>query len=161
MNTHPLNNPRYEVTHYDTQEVTTQTMTRRQIAELNPQGVDYFLSVALGIWAFRTADGHWVECRDGIWPGFGNTCITLVRAMQLNAPEFITPREIAALTGYSTLRDNNALSARLKAIREAHKESFRRPHFFRSRRSGGFGLAWNPEKTFCWVERIPSHPSDH
>jgi len=160
MNTHSLNTTRYEVTIYDTQEATTRTMTRKQIMELNPQMVDYFLSVTLGIWAFRTADDRWVVHRDGIWPGLGNTGLKIVQATQLNVPEFVTPKEIAAITGYSTLRENNALSARWKAIRAAHEESFTRPNFWLSRRAGGFGLAWNPLKTFCWVERIPSCPVD-
>lgn len=154
-----LNNVRYEVTYYDGQDISTQVLSRRKAVQLDPRGFDYFLSVSMGLWFFRTAEGEWVEHHDGIWPGFGNTCIKIVRATQLNTPEFVTPEDIAAVTGYNTLRNNNALSARWKAIRVAHQEDFRQPNFFLSRRSGGFGVAWNPNKTFCWVERIPSGPA--
>jgi hypothetical protein len=112
MSKTPFHNAQYEVTQYDRREIATRTMTRRQVMELDPHMVDYFLSVTLGIWSFRAADGRRVEHREGTWPGFGNTCIRIVRAAQLNTPEFVTPPEIAAVTGCSTLRNNNVLSAR-------------------------------------------------
>lgn len=154
MNTNKNIKPRYEVTIYDGQTVTTKTMTREQVMAINPQSVDYFFSTAFGIWGFRTADDEWVEHNAADWPGLGDTCIRIIQAIQLNPGEFLTPQEIADLTGCFTLRDNNALSARFMAIRQVHKESFKKPHFFQSRRAGGYGISWNSEKTWMWIERI-------
>ena len=145
---------RYEVTIYDGQTIVTRTMTREQVMEINPQSFDYFLSAAFGIWAFRTADGDWIEHRGADWPGLGDVCIKIIRAIQITRGEFQTPDDVVDLTGYHTLRNGNALSARLKAIREAHKDSFKSPHFFLSRRAGGFAIAWHHDKSWCWVERI-------
>ena len=154
MNTSKNIKPRYEVTAYDGQEITTKTMTREQVMAINPQTVDYFLSTAFGIWGFRTDQDEWVEHNAGDWPGLGDTCIRIIQAVQLNPGEFLTPQEIADLTGFFTLRENNVLSARLMVIRQVHKETAQKPNFFLSRRAGGYGVAWRPEKTWLWIERI-------
>lgn len=154
MNTNKNIKPRYEVTTYDGQEITTRTMTRQQVMEINHQSVDYFLSAAFGIWGFRTDQDEWVEYNAGDWPGLGDRCIRIIQAIQFNPGDFLTPQEIANLTGRSTLRDNNALSARLMKIREVHNETAQKPHFFQSRRPGEYAIAWNPEKTWMWIERI-------
>jgi hypothetical protein len=147
-------NARYEVMIYDGHETTVQAMERDQAMAINRQSVDHFMSISFGTWAFRTADGQWVEHTGADWPGLGDTCIKIIQALQLNPGEFLTPDDIVELTGFHTLRNSNALSARLKAIREVHKETFRKPHFFLSRRSGGFGVSWNPQSSWASVERI-------
>jgi hypothetical protein len=147
---------RYEVTTYDLREITTRTMTRDQIAELEYRRYDHFMSGVLGVWGYHTAEGEWIEHTNGDWPGIGNTCIKMIQALQLHPGEFLIPAEIAELTACDTLRGDNALSARLKAIREAHRETFQGPHFFLSKRAHGFGVAWNGQKTWMWVERLPT-----
>lgn len=147
-------NARYDLTAYDGQEVIAKTITKEQLSQIQAQHYDYFFSKTLGRWAFRSSDGQWICHENARWPGIGETCIRVTQAVQMNPGEFQTPDDIAELTGYDTLRNHNALSARLKAIREAHKESHRHPNFFLSRRGGGYGIAWNPLKTWCWVERI-------
>ena len=154
MNPNKKVNSSYEVTTYNGQTTSTNTMTREQAMAINPQSVHYFLSCALGIWGFRAADGNWVEHRGSDWPGLGQVGIRMIQALQLNPAEFLTPTEIADITGRSRLGDNKALSARLMALRKAHGESFKKPHFFLSRRDGGFAIAWNPQSTWMWVERI-------
>ena len=147
--------PRYEVTTCYDRTVDMETLSRDQVMAINRQSVDYFLSADFGIWAFRTAEDEWVEHRGGDWPGFGDVCIRIVQGLQLNPAEFLSPAIIAELTGRPTLRDNNALSARLMAIRRAHKESYRKPHFFLSRKAEGFAISWAPENSWMWIERIP------
>jgi hypothetical protein len=149
-----LTNSRYEVTHYDGKTFNARTVTNEELTEIDQQSVDYFQSSAFGIRAFRTADGQWVEHRDGDCPGLGDVCIRIIQALQLNPGEFLTPEVIAELTGRPSLRENNVLSARLMAIRRAHQESNKKPHFFLSRRAGGFAVAWNPQCTWMWVDRI-------
>jgi hypothetical protein len=157
MNPKRITQPYYECTTYDGHNISTQTLTREQVLAISPQSVDHFLSCALGIWGFRTADGEWIEHRGGDWPGLGDTGIRIIQAIQINPGEFLSPTLIAELTGCSTLRNGYALSARLMALREIHKESFRtsKPHFFLSRRAGGFAVCWNPQRTWCSIDRIP------
>ena len=158
MNTNKSMKPRYEVTNYDAQTITTKNMTREQVMAINPQSVDYFLSITFGIWGFRTDQGEWIEHTAGDWPGLGDVCIRIIQAIQLNPREFLKPSQIADLTGCFTLRENNVLSARLLAIRRIHKETAEKSHFFKSRRPGGYAIAWNPEKTWLWIERILPTP---
>jgi len=154
MNT--KNNSRYEVLIYDGQTITSKTMTREQVMAVNHQSVDYFFSTAFGIWGFRTHEDEWIEHSAADWPGLGDTCIRISQTIQLNPGEFLTPQEIADLTGCFTLRSRNALSARFMKIREVHKESFKKPHFFLSRRARGYAVAWKPEYSWMWIERIAS-----
>lgn len=151
---HKKTNFRYQVTAYDTKTIETVTMTREQVMEIDRQASDYLLSTDFGILAFRTSQGEWVEYSNGNCPGIGTICLRIIQATQLNPGEFLTPNNIFELTGYATLRSNNALSARLKAIREAHKESFGNSNFFLSRRAGGYAIAWDPTKSWMWIERI-------
>ena len=157
MNSGRIIKPRYEMTSYDGQEVVTRTLSNEQMAQIDPQSFDYYLSLNRGIWAFRDIDGKWIEHNNAIWPGLGYVSIRLIQAMQLNVMEgFQRPDEIAELTGCTTLRNGNALSARLKAIRDSHQESYEQAHFFLSRRAGGFAIAWNPQYTWLSLERIRS-----
>jgi hypothetical protein len=152
-------NARYEFTHYDGSDTSIRYLTRPQVLELNPQIVDHFLSLVLGVWAFRTADGRWVEHRGGQWPGLGSTGLRVLQAAQISL-ELLTPAEMAEITGCPLLRDNNTLSARWKALREAHEESAQRPNFFLSRRAGGFALGWNPQRSWAWLEKVPPAPAE-
>jgi len=154
MNTGKFNKSRYEKRHFDGKTTNTKTITYEQVMEINPQSVNHFQSSAFGIHAYRTAEGVWIEHRDGNCPGLGDVCLRIIQTLQLNPGEFLTPREIAELTGRDSLRENNVLSARLLAIRKAHKESNTKPHFFLSRRAGGFAVAWNPQYSWMWIERI-------
>ncbi|MFC1782620.1 hypothetical protein ACFL02_03425 [Planctomycetota bacterium] len=148
--------PRYEVLNYDGQTTTSKTITREQVMAINPQSVDYFFSTAFGVWNFRTSKDEWVEHNSAAWPGLGEVCIRIIQAIQLNPGEFLSPPDIAELTGFQSLYNPNALSARLMAIRKAHKESFKNPHFFLSRRAGGYAIAWNPVCSWMWIERLPT-----
>ena len=105
MNTDKSIKPRYEFITYDGQTITSRTITRQQVGAISPQSVDYFLSPAFGIWGFRTKTGEWIEHCDGDWQGIGDTCIKIIQALQLNPGEFLTPVEIADLTGFFSLRN--------------------------------------------------------
>ena len=154
MKSGQLKQSRYEVMHYDGKTIDTRTVTNEQVMEINPRSVDHFRSSTFGIHAHGTTEGVWIEHRDGNCPGLGDVCLRIIQALQLNPGEFLTPTEIAELTGRDSLRENNVLSARLLAIRRVHKESSIKPHFFLSRRAGGFAVAWNPQYSWMWIERI-------
>lgn len=147
-------NPRYEILFYNGQTTDMSTVSREEAMSINPQSVDHFQSPAFGIFAYRTAEGEWFEYRKGNCPGLGDVCLRIIQALQLNPGEFLKPSEIAELTGRSSLRENNVLSARLMKIREAHQESHKKPHFFLSRRARGFSLAWAPQRSWMSVQRI-------
>jgi len=144
----------YELTVYNGHTINVNTVTREQALAIEPQSVDHFLSPALGLLGFRTADGQWVEHRAALWPGLGDVGISIIQAIQFNPGEFLSPKLVADITGCYSLHNPKALSARLLALRKVHGESFRQPHFFLSRKAGGFAIAWNPTHTWTLIERI-------
>ncbi len=147
----------YQVTRYDTREMNTWQVTRTEAKNIDPKSVDHFMAPDFGIWGFRTAQGHWIAHRTK-WPMLGTVSFDIIIATQLNYGDFLPPADVVYLTGYQTLRNGNALSARWLTIRKAHNESYAEPHFFLTRRAGGFAIGWNPQRSWCWVERIPPLP---
>ena len=151
--------PRYEFTCYDGQKIDTQSLSESEAKEVNHQSYDFFMSQSQAIWGYRDENGQWIEHHIE-WPGLGNTCIKIIQAVQLNAPSFMAPAEIAYLTGIGKLAENNNLSARYLTLRKAHGESFSRPRFWLSRRAGGMAVAWNAKHTWAWLERIAARTHD-
>ena len=160
MERKPIITPRYEFTYYDGHEIQDRSISAAEAKEVDRQRYDFFMSQSQAIWGYRDADGNWIKHHID-WPGLGNTCIKIIQAVQLNAGSFQTPADIAYLTGIDKLTENNNLSARLLALRKAHDESFSKPRFWLSRRAGGLAVAWNPEYTWAWLEKIPAACSDH
>src|SRR4030042_6452704 len=102
MNTSKFNKSRYEKRHFDGKTTSTKTITYEQVMEINPQSVDHFQSSAFGIYAYRTAEGEWIEHRDGNCPGLGDVCLRIIQALQLNPAEFLRPTETPELRARNT-----------------------------------------------------------
>ena len=144
---------RYEITVYKQSDISTQIMTRSDALAIRPESVDHYLAPAFGLWAHRTSSNKWID-HNIKWPRLGSVCIKVIQAVQLNPGEFLSPQEVSELTGIQGADLNNWLAARWLAIRKAHQESFRKPFFFLSRRSGGMAVAWNPQRSWMWIHRI-------
>ena len=145
---------RYEITRYDTREINTWQVTRTEAKNFDPKSVDHFMAPDFGKWGFRNAQDKWISHR-AKWPTLGTVSFRIIVAAQLNFGEFLTPADVVYLTGYETLRNGNALSARWLTIRKAHGESYAKPHFFLTRKAGGFAIGWSSQRSWCWIERIP------
>jgi hypothetical protein len=143
-----------EYTVFDGRTIETTKITRADSEKLDPQVVDYCIFSPLGLWGYRTDDGRWVQ-HTRQWPGLGDLCLRIVKAVQLNPDIFLSPADIAFLTGRRSLSIPSNLSARLLAIRKAHGETCDKPNFFLSKRTDGFGIAWNAQRTWMWLETLP------
>jgi hypothetical protein len=146
-------NSLYEKVHYDGKTVSVKTITRDEVQSLDRESVDHFLSVDLGIWEFRTSDGRWLKRRLSR-KSLGSTCLKIMECVQCEPGVFFSPEEIAELTKIYSLKNPNNLSARLRSLRLCHEEKHEQPNFFLSKRPGGFGVAWNSEKSFMQIIRI-------
>jgi hypothetical protein len=147
-----------EQTLFDGHTIETATITWADAKKIDPQSADYCIFSPFGLWGHRTTDGKWVQ-HTRQWPGLGDLCLNIVKAVQLNPDIFLSPAEIAYLVGCRSLGTPNNLSARLLAIRRAHQETCDKPNFFLSKRTDGFGVAWNGKKTWIWLEKIPVLPA--
>lgn len=150
---HKIIQPRYELWSYDGVIQSVDTISRADVLAIDRQSVDHFLSLDFGIWGFRTADGRWIEY-DLSQRSLGTTLLKLLDVVRCEPGEYSSPDEVAELTQIDTLRNPNNLSARWRAMRLTHEESFNKPHFFLSKRTGGMGIAWNAERSFMQVTRI-------
>lgn len=152
MNRHS-GEPRYELTTYDGNEMVTKAITHADLGSIKPTAVDHFHSRLLGVLAFRTASGDWVE-HHGRWPLIGRTALAIMEAMQLNPGIYLDPRTIAQITGFESLYNSATLATRILKLREAHKEKGQ-PRFFKTVRVGGYRGCWAKERTWMWLELIP------
>ena len=161
MNKKGFIKPRYEILGYDGKELSVETGTHEDILAIDRQSVDHFLSLDFGIWGFRTADGQWIEY-DMSQKNFGTTLLKILDVVCCNPGGFFSPADVAALTQIYNLGNPNNLSSRWRSLRLLHKETFRKPHFFLSKRSGGMGVAWNAKRSFIQISRVkPDYKNIH
>jgi len=145
--------PRYDVWHYDGNQQSSETISRDDVLAIDRQSVDHFLSIDFGIWAFRTTDGRWIEHQLS-QKSLGKKLLKILDVVRCEPGEYFSPQDVAELTQIEKLREPNNLSARWRAMRLAHQETYERPNFFLSKRTGGMGIAWNPDKSFMQITRI-------
>ena len=153
MNTNIIK-PHYDLWSYDGKNSFTETITKKDFLSIDRQSVDHFLALDFGLWAFRTADGTWMEY-DISEKSLGPTSLKILDVVRCEPGEYFSPADIVALTKDESLRNPNNLSARWRAIRLAHLETFKQPNsFFLSKRAGGMGIAWNRSKSFIQITKI-------
>ena len=145
--------PSYEIWGYDGNDQSVETISRDDVLAIDKQSVDHFLSIDFGIWAFRTADGSWIEHQLS-QRSLGTKLLKILEVVRCEPGEYFSPKDVAELTQIYKLGEPNNLSARWRAMRLAHEESFEKPHFFLSKRTGGMGIAWNPDRSFMQITRI-------
>ena len=145
--------PSYELWSYDGKTSSTETITKADVLSLDGESADHILALDFGIWAFRTADGDWREY-DLSERSLGSISLKILDVVRCEPGEYFSPADVAELTGLHSLRNPNNLSARWRALRLAHLETYKQSNFFLSKRAGGMGIAWNPEKTFIHIEKI-------
>ncbi|MFC1765001.1 hypothetical protein ACFL6U_23390 [Planctomycetota bacterium] len=151
--------PRYDFWSYDGKRQAVYTGDQDDVLAIDRQSYDHFLSVDFGLFSFRTADNRWIEY-DLSQRSLGKTLVKILDVVRCEPGAYFGPQDVFKLTKIFSLQNPNNLSARWRALRLAHEESFKRPHFFLSKRTGGLGVAWNPERSFLQITRIRSEQSD-
>lgn len=146
--------PRYELLLYDGQQFSKDVITKEDFLAMKLDDIDHVLALDLGIWSFRTADGEWIE-KGLSKASIGQVSLRLLECLQCEPGNFFSRKEVAELTQMQSFLNLNNLSARLRALRQSHQESYRRPNFFLSKRTGGMGVCWNPAKSFMVLTKIP------
>jgi hypothetical protein len=144
---------RYEIIMYDGQQFSKNVITKEDFLSMKRDAVDHVLAIDLGLWCFRAADGQWIE-KDLSEVSIGEVSLKLLECMQCEPGEYFTPIDIAEITQINSLRNPNNLSARLRALRISHLESAKHQNFFQSKRTGGMGVCWNPERSFLILTKI-------
>ena len=148
-----LTKQRYELIMYDGSQFSKDVVTKEDFLSMKRDSFDHVLAVDLGLWCFRTEDGRWIE-KDLSEVSIGFVSLKVLECIQCEPGEFSSPDEIAEITRINSMRDPNNLSARLRALRLSHHESAENQNFFLSKRTGGFGVCWNPDKSYMFVTKI-------
>lgn len=146
---------RYELLIYDNYLFTKKIVTKEEFLAMDLEKVDHVMAIMLGLWCFRTADGRWIK-RDLSQVSIGTVCLKIMECIQCEPGEFFTPQIIAEITQIDSMKEPNNLSVRLSSLRLKHHESGEQQNFFLSKRTGGMGVCWNPEKSFMILTRIES-----
>lgn len=162
MNTRHSADQRYELTQFDGIEITTRSVGTEELRAVKPESYDVYISTSSGVLGFRDASGDWIEFRNR-WPRLGPVTIAILRAIQLNPGDFLTPAQITELTGYDSLRENTVLAARIYALRQSLRDRDQR--FVETSTADGYAIRWSSQRTWLWVDRIATkqdarHPND-
>jgi hypothetical protein len=143
----------YQVTRNNGAEVTTVPVIAGEVEAIRPQDFDFYMSKPDATLGFQDHKGKWHEWSSS-WPRLGPVCLDILEALQLNAGDYLTPTDLAEITGYESLRENGNLAARVCAIRHTLGNSGSR--FIETRTAGGYAIRWPKNRTFVVVERVPS-----
>ncbi len=144
---------RYELIVYENRQFSKDVITKEEFLTMQRDAFDHVLAVDLGLWCFRTRDGRWIE-NDLSEVSIGDTSLKVLECIQCEPGEFSSPNDVAEITGIDSMREPNNLSARLSSLRLKHNESAEQQNFFLSKRTGGFGICWNPDRSFMVLTRI-------
>ena len=144
---------RYQVTIHNCNATIVKTMTDKEKMALSPEAHDLYYSPPDGLLAFRDAEGNWVK-HHVHWPRFGPKCIAILQSILLNPGDFLSPAVLASRTGHDSLYENTVLAARVHGMRKSLRDPGSR--FIETRRSNGYAIRWPRERSFLWVELIPS-----
>jgi hypothetical protein len=130
-----------------------------ELRQLDLESFDFAYVLVQGYYAYRGESGErQKKPLDGA--GLGESTFSILRALQLNPGEFLTPRDIAELVGNHELYEEpNLLAAAIRRIRAALGESGERQRFVITRRNGGYALMWPENLSWIWIERVPNPPA--
>jgi len=144
---------RYEITTCRMAVVSCETVETSDIESVQVDEFDMAIVPCLGLFGIRHSNGRW-EDRRREWRGIGPVGLAIIRAVQLNAGEFLTPPDLAEITGFFSLRGNEVLATSIYRLRRALDS--KPEHFVETRRAGGYAIRWPPSRSWIWIDRIHS-----
>ena len=153
MDSQSMDNERFVVNAYDTRHHSESVMSLEDVRAMDRQRYDHFLDVSRGVLEFRDGYGDWQKL--DLWrTSLGSTPLRILFAMQLYAGSYVCCADLVELTGNEHLLVPGNVSRHLVTLRRVHQEAWQRPHFFVTRRSGGFAVMWPAARSFMRIERI-------
>lgn len=155
---HTIIKPCYELIMYDQRKFSKDSITKEAFYSMAKEDVDHIMAIDFGFWGFRTADGQRIE-RDLSEFTIGHVSLKVLEAVQCEPGDYFSPADMAELTGIATLREPNNLAACWRRLRLSLHETFHKPNFLLSKRTGGYGVAWNPDRSFIQITRIAHNTS--
>ena len=83
----------------------------------------------------------------------GETTLAILETLLLNSGEYLSPEELAELTGNPNLKRNSALAARILAIRKTlHDDN--ETYIQTQKTPGHYAVRWTG-RPWIWIERAP------
>ena len=149
---HTVDEPEYLVTTCRDGKVTEQRMTRSEVLALDPNEVDFHLDEAFGRIQIKQSDGTIVQHLAEI-PGIGAERRKVLLALMNRPGEFLCPRQLAAPTGNTWLRDPRNVAGCVRALRRAFGETGTSAFYFITRRHP-YAVALSAERTWRLIEAV-------
>jgi hypothetical protein len=150
-----LKNPaRYEAIFYDGKgEPTMKVISRTEMLKIRESDFALFISIPTSILSVQPASGPRKRLRS-TWPGLGESTLSVLQALMIEPGLFQTAEDLIAATGNENLREPNNLSACVRHLRVALGDEAKK--LIQTRSTRPLAFCWNPEMSYCWIERIPS-----
>ena len=126
-------------------------MDTSMAVRLDPDDVDFHLDEAFGRIQIRQSDGTALKHLAEI-PGIGAERRKVLLALMNRPGEFLCPRQLAALTGNTWLRDPRNVAGCVRALRRAFGETGTIPFYFITRRHP-YAVAWS-DRSWRHIEPV-------
>lgn len=148
---------KYYVTRGVGNKVASETMTKEQLEAIEGSQFELILCMVTARMVVTSSSGKRIEYFRQ-WPRMGRVSLQLIEAILLNSGEYLTPADLAEITGNDNLRENSNVAARIMAIRrtlhddnETYVQTRKTPKHYAVRWSG---------RPFIWIERAPNDLAD-
>ena len=148
----PAGEPEYLVTTSRDGEVTEQRMPRSAVLALDPDDVDFHCDEAFGRIQIRQSRGEPAQHPAEI-PRIGPVRRKVLLVVMNRPGEYLSPRQLATLTGYPWLRDPRNVAGCIRSMRRAFGETGSRPFYFLTRRSP-YAVAWCAGRSWRHIEAV-------
>lgn len=88
----------------------------------------------------------------------GRVTLKILEALLLNGGEYLTPADLAEITGNDNLRENSNVAARIMAIRRTLNDD-NETYVQTQKTPGHYAVRWTG-RPFIWIERAPNDLAD-
>lgn len=145
--------PRFELKHYDGDEIRPKSLSRRQYDSLDPTSYDHFMDFGRRWWGYRDRSGQWID--GGAW--FGRMTLPLLTLSQGLPDIWVTAVLAQTMTGNGKYDDPAYFNRAVHLLRAAHGEvktsdcSAGRRFILTPDKSPN-AIMWPKHLTWAWVQ---------
>ena len=147
---------KYDVMIGEGKNVESKIMTSEELRLLAWNRFKVIICIVTARMVVTSSSGERIVYEDR-WPRMGRVSLRLLEALLLNSGEYLTPVDLAEITGNDNLRENGTVAARILAIRKTLWD--RNETYIQTQKTPGHYAARWTGKPFIWVKRAPNELS--
>lgn len=148
-----LRERKYDVIIGDGRNVECKILTEKELAALPWRYFKLIVCMVSARMVVTSSSGKRIEYL-GRWPRMGRVTLELLQCLLLESCTYVTPAELAQMTGNHNLQRNECVAARIMALRKALHDA--NETYIQTRKTPGhYAIRWTG-KPFIWIAAVRS-----